>query len=137
VASTKNTDRRDECHGGLLFPPERFQLAMRGGRRKGNFKFFCDKNVARMPIAAAAIAGTVFHAPTEEGPSLGRSAPSSTMKCDAMNSNKPRSRSSRPASHRRRLERLLKQILAGKVSIHSAAELANELTALPYRRVVE
>lgn len=59
------------------------------------------------------------------------------MKCDAMNSNKPRSRSSRPASHRRRLERLLKKVLAGKVSIHAAAQMAEEFTAMPYRRIVE
>lgn len=60
-----------------------------------------------------------------------------TMKCDALNSKKPRRRNSRPESHRRRLERLLKQILAGKVSIHAAAEMASESPPVPYRRVVE
>lgn len=59
------------------------------------------------------------------------------MKSDAMNPNKPRSQSSRPASHRRRLERLLKKVLAGKVSIQAVAQMADEFTTLPYRRVVE
>lgn len=59
------------------------------------------------------------------------------MKCDATSSSKPLSRVSRPASHPRRLERLLKKILAGKVSIHAASQMAEEFTALPYRRVVE
>jgi len=50
---------------------------------------------------------------------------------------KPYARRPRTESHRRRQERLLKQILAGKISIHTAAEMARELPPLLYRRVVE
>jgi len=59
------------------------------------------------------------------------------MKPDAMKQGKPPNQRSRPESHRRRLKRLLKEMLEGKVSIHTAAEMARELPALPYRRVVE
>jgi len=37
VPSGKNTGRRNECHDGLLFPPERGQCDMPGTMRKGNF----------------------------------------------------------------------------------------------------
>jgi len=59
------------------------------------------------------------------------------MKRDAPHSNKPPSHSPRPASHRRRLERLLKKVLAGEVSIHTVAQMAEEFTALPHRHIVE
>lgn len=59
------------------------------------------------------------------------------MKCDALNPSKSRSRNARLQSHRRRLERLLKQILAGKISIHDVADMSSDYPVLPYRRVVE
>ncbi len=59
------------------------------------------------------------------------------MKPDAMKQDKPSDRRPRPESHRRRLKRLLKEMLEGKVSIHTATEMARDLPALPYRRVVE
>lgn len=54
-----------------------------------------------------------------------------------MKPDKSSNRRPRPESHRRRLKRLLKEMLEGKVSIRTAAEMAKELPALPYRRVVE
>jgi len=59
------------------------------------------------------------------------------MRPDAMKPDKSSNRRPRPESHRRRLKRLLKEMLEGKVSIRTAAEMAKELPALPYRRVVE
>lgn len=59
------------------------------------------------------------------------------MKRDAMNSKKPRSKNSRPESHRRRLARLLRKVLAGEVSIHAVAEMSEDAPPPVRRRVVE
>jgi hypothetical protein len=64
----KDTGRRNECYDGLLFPPERFQIAIRRRRRKGIFKNFCDNIVARMSVAVGPIAGRLLLVPLRGNP---------------------------------------------------------------------
>jgi len=40
-------------------------------------------------------------------------------------------------SHRQQLERVLKQILAGKISIEDTAKMTKESPRAPYRRLIE
>jgi len=59
------------------------------------------------------------------------------MKPEPQHPNKPRRRTSRYGIPRRRLERLLKDVLAGKRSIHAIAELMDDSAKRSQRRVVE
>lgn len=56
-----------------------------------------------------------------------------------MNANKSRSGNPRPESQRKRMERLLKEMLAGRESIHTVAEMLSKMSLprVTYRRVIE
>ena len=59
------------------------------------------------------------------------------MKNNLRKGRKQQSKVSQPVSHRRELERRLKQILAEQISLESAAGIKDSSLRFPYRKIIE